>query len=279
MADTSGNYEKWLQTPLGNRGAGNVGFFMATPDLRFPQGDSRTKQQADFSIKDCEIGNAYMDAFRDSAWKANFGATKVQSCKRYFVNRPDGSDQYTGVGWGWSNYNFNRFHSWVNKGDGSSARNGPLLVFPKTVLDMLQAEGMIRQNRYAEAAALINITRTRSGLPPITTFDGTSPVPGGSVACVPKVPQAPSATTVACGNMMEAMKWEKRMESAYVQFGAWFLDSRGWGDLAENTALYWAVPFRDLQARGKKVSEIYGAGVGAGNADNSFSTKSATYGW
>jgi hypothetical protein len=193
------------------------------------------------------------------------------------VNRPDGSDQYTGVGWGWSNYNFNRFHSWVNKGDAGSARNGNLLVFPKTVLDMLVAEGYIRKGNFGPAADLINITRTRSGLPAITA-DGSAPVPGGN-ACVPRVPQPPNATTTACGNMMEAMKWEKRMESAYVQFGAWFLDSRGWGDLAENTALYWAVPFRDLQARGKKVSEIYGAGVGAGNADNSFSTKSATYGW
>jgi hypothetical protein len=75
------------------------------------------------------------------------------------------------------------------------------------------------------------------------------------------------------------MKWEKRMESAYVQFAAWFLDSRGWGDLAENTALFWAVPYRDLQARGYKVNQIYGAGPGAGNAPNSFAAKSVSYGW
>jgi hypothetical protein len=276
MADTSGNYQTWLQTPLANRGAGNVGFFMATPDKRFPQGSSRAAQQKDFAIKDCEVGGAFLPDV-DTTRNADFGSTKVQSCKRYFTNRPDGSDQYTGAGWGWSNYNFNRFHSWVNKGDANSARNGTLLVFPKTVLDMLQAEGMIRKGDYAGAATLINVTRVRNGLPPVVA-DGTSPVPGGT-ACVPRVPQPPDATTTACGNIMEAMKWEKRMESAYVQFAAWFLDSRGWGDLAENTALFWAVPFRDLQARGYKVSEIYGAGPGAGNAPNSAAAKSVSYGW
>jgi hypothetical protein len=267
MADTSGNYERWLQTPIGQRGAGNVGFFLATPDTRFPQGSTRAAQQADFRIQDCETGGAMLD----------FGGTKVQSCKRYFTNRPDGSDQYTGVSWGWSNYNFNRFHSWVSKGDAGSARNGTLLVFPKTVLDMLQAEGMIRKGNFSGAATLINITRTRNGLPAITSFDGTSPVPGGT-SCVPRVPVPPTATATTCGNMFEAMKWEKRMESAFVQIAGWFLDSRGWGDLAENTPLFWAVPFRDLQARGYKVSQIYGAGPGAGNAPNSFAAKSG-YGW
>src|SRR5204863_8191356 len=125
----------------------------------------------------------------------------VVSCKRYFTNRPNGSDQATGVSWGWSNYDFNRFHAWATKGDAGSPRNGPLLIFPMTVVDMLQAEGLIRKGQFAQAAALINVTRVKNGLPAITAFDATSPVPGGN-DCVPKVPQLPNATTVACGNMM-----------------------------------------------------------------------------
>ena len=50
---------------------------------------------------------------------------------------------------------------------------------------------------------------------------------------------------------MEAMKWEKRMETAYGHFLAWFFDSRGWGDLAEGTPLHFAVPYQELQARGR----------------------------
>jgi len=259
MGDVSGNYEAWLKQGLSDRGAGNVGFFMVSPDTRFPQGTTRAAQQADFKIQDCEVA-------------------ALLNCKRYFTNRPGGSDQYTGVSWGWSNYDFNRFHSWVTKGDAGNPRNGPLLVYPKTALDMLQAEGLIRKGQFAPAAALINASRTKNGLPAITAFDATSPVPGGLASCVPRVPQPPNASTVACGNMFEAMKWEKRMEEAFVQYAAWFLDGRGWGDLAENTALFWAVPFQDLQSRGYAISDIYGAGPGAGNAPGSVSGKS-TYGW
>jgi hypothetical protein len=259
MGDVSGSYEAWLKQGLNDRGAGNVGFFMVTPDTRFPQGATRTAQQADFKIQDCEVAG-------------------IKSCKRYFTNRPNGSDQYTGNGWAWSNYDFNRFHSWVIKGDAGSPRNGPLLVYPKVALDMLQAEGLIRKGQFAAAGALINASRTAHGLPAITAFDATSPVPGGIASCVPRVPQPPTATTTACGNMMEAMKWEKRMENAFVQFANWFLDGRGWGDLAEGTTLFWAVPYQDLQSRGYALSAIYGAGPGAGNAPGSVSGKS-TYGW
>jgi hypothetical protein len=262
MGDTSGTYLSWTKTAVGERGAGNVGFFMATPDLRFPQGTTRTAQQADFKIQDCEIAGG----------QGNF------QCKRYFTNRPNGSDQYTGNGWGWSNYDYNRFHWWVIKGDAGTARNGTLLIYPKAVLDMLQAEGQIRKGNYSAAAALINVTRTKNGLPPITAFDATTAVPGGN-SCVPKTPSGtgPSATMV-CGNMMEAMKWEKRMEEAFVQFSAWYFDGRGWGDLPEGTALFWAVPYADLQSRGYPTSAIYGAGLGAGNAPNSVAAK-GTYGW
>ena len=258
MGDVSGSYESWLKQGLNDRGAGNVGFFMVSPDLRFPQGTSRAAQQADFKVQDCETAG-------------------ILSCKRYFTNRPNGSDQYTGVSWGWSNYDFNRFHAWVTKGDAGNPRNGPLLVYPKTALDMLQAEGLIRKGQFAQAAALINVTRVKNGLPPITAFDATSPVPGAA-NCVPRVPTPPTASTVVCGNMFEAMKWEKRMEEAFVLFAAWYFDGRGWGDLAEGTPLFWAVPYQDLQSRGYALDKIYGAGPGAGNAPNSVAGKS-TYGW
>ena len=262
MGDVSGNYETWTKVAIGERGAGNVGYFMVTPDLRFPQGTTRAAQQADFKIQDCEVN----------------GGQGGGSCKRYFTNRPNGSDQYTGNGWGWSNYDFNRFHWWVIKGDGGTARNGTLLIYPKAVLDMIQAEGQMRKGNYAAAAALINVTRVKNGLPAITAFDATSPVPGGA-QCVPRVPfgSGPSAT-VACGNMFEAMKWEKRIEGAFIQFAQWFLDARGWGDLPEGTALFWAVPYQDLQSRGYATSAIYGAGLGTGNAPGSVAAK-GTYGW
>jgi hypothetical protein len=253
MADVSGAYAAWIATPVGDRGAANQSFTMVTPDLRFPQGATRSAQQADFAITSCQAAST--------------------PCKRYFVNRL-GNDQFAGVGWGWSNYDFVRFHSWRVSGDGTGA-NGNIPMFTKAELDMLEAEGHIRKGNFAAAGALINKTRTQNGLPAITTFDATSPVPGGAANCIPKFPQG---STVGCGTIMEAMKYEKRIETAYTHFAAWFLDMRGWGDLAEGTPLFWAVPYQDLQARGYATSAVYSTGNGVGTAPNSFAPK-GTYGW
>ena len=255
MGDVSGSYATWIATPVGARGAGNTPFFMVTPDLRFPQGTGRSEQQADFAMSSCE--------------KA------AQVCKRYFANRI-GNDQFNSVGWGWSNYDFVRFHSWAKAGDGGSAASGAIIFMTKAEIDLLEAEGQIRKGNFAAAAALINKTRTKNGLPALVDLNNTSPVPGGA-NCVPKVPVSPY-TVIACGTMFEAMKWEKRIETAYTHFAAWFLDSRGWGDLAEGTPLFWAVPYQDLQARGFLPNEIYSAGAGVGTAPNSAAAK-GTYGW
>lgn len=265
MGDVSGNYEAWLGTALGARGAGNVSFFMVSPDLRFPQGATRAAQQADFKIQDCEINGGQV--------KSPAGSS---DCKRYYSNRTS-ADPQTGVGYGWSNYDYSRSHWFFAKGAAGTPRTGDLIFFPKAEVDMLQAEGLIRTGQLAQAAALINITRTRNGLPAITAFDLTTPVPGGA-NCVPRVPVAPAATTTTCGNLLEAMKWEKRMETAFTSVAIWYVDSRGWGDLPEGTALFWPVPYQELQVRGYSIAQLYGAGPGVGNAPNSVAGKS-TYGW
>ena len=263
MADTSGTYAAWIAQPVSDRGANSSAFFMATPDQRFPQGTTRAAQQADFAVSQCTAASTI--------------------CKRYFVNRPAGGDQFTGAGWGLSNYDFARFHSWNTSGDATQ-RNGATPFFVKAELDLLQAEGLYRQGLFAAAGALVNNSRTAAfttvanggGLPPITVFDATTSVPGGN-ACVPKVPVAPF-NVVACGKLWDALKYEKRMETAYTSYAPWYLDGRGWGDMSLGTPLYWATPFQDLQARGRSTALIYGTGVGAGNAPNSVSTTSA-YGW
>jgi hypothetical protein len=247
MGDVSGAYQTWLATPLDARPAG---FTMVTPDLRFPQGDTRAAQQADFAITSCQ------------------GA--AQTCKRYFVNRPSGNDPSGGLGWGQSNYDHARFFSWRTSGDAGTARNGKLVFMTKAEIDMLAAEAQYRLGNYAAAAALINTTRVKNGLPAITVFDATSPVPGGA-SCVPKVPVGPTFTTTACGNIFEAMKWEKRLETAYTHFGAWFQDSRGWGDLPAGTGIDFAVPYQDLQVRGHA---IYSKGGGLPGT-----AAKGTYGW
>ncbi len=66
---------------------------------------------------------------------------------------------------------------------------------------------------------------------------------------MPRVPQPPNFTSTACGTVFEAMKWEKRVETAFTGYAQWFVDSRGWGDLTRGTTLEWPVPWQELYAR------------------------------
>jgi hypothetical protein len=252
MADKSGSYADWVSQDLLRNPNATVGpFFMITDDLRFPQGGDRAEQQDDVP---------------DPCPQTGCG-------QRYFRNRATGKDQLTGPAWGWSQYDNVRFSAWHLQGDpGKTAGNGLLPFFTKAELDMLEAEGHIRKSNFAAAAVLINKTRTANGLDAITALDGTSPVPGGA-ACVPKVP---SGTTVSCGNMMEAMKYEKRIETNMTHFAPWFLDGRGWGDIAEGTGVCWAPPYEDLQARGRTATIYSTGGLGTGNV---CTASKGAYGW
>lgn len=248
MGDVSGEYATWITKPLAERSS----FTIVTPDLRFPQGADRAAQVADFGLP-----------------------CAGDECPRYFRNRPPANDELNGASWGWSPYDNVRFHGWHQKGTAGagSGANGPLVFMTLAEMDMLQAEGHIRKGNFAAAAALINKTRVPNGLPAITAFDGSSPVPGGA-NCVPK---KPVGTTLTCGDMLEAMKWEKRIETHFTHFAGWFLDHRGWGDLPEGTGYHWATPYEDLQARGRTAAQIYNTGgFGLGNPGTA---GPSTYGW
>jgi hypothetical protein len=268
MADVSGSYDAWTKTPLDSRG----GFHMETPDLRFPQGSTRAQQQSDF-----DISSAVSAGGCDAA-----GAT----CKRYYRNRPSGSDQLAGLGWGLSEYDFVRYYTWARRGSGSATtgQNGPMIYMTKAEIDLLAAEGYYRTGDLVNAAAKINVTRTRGMAGGVATGGGlpavTATASGGLAGanCVPKKPSGgfgPSAST-ACGDLWEALKYEKRLETQFSHFAGWLFDSRRWGDLPENTPLYWATPFDDLLARGKPTTAIWSTG---GTATNPGSAKKGTYGW
>jgi hypothetical protein len=278
MADTSNNYAEWIAQPLSARGGGNVGFFMITPDRRFPQGATRAAQQSDMTLNSCSASSG------------------GQGCKRYFYNRSTGDDVFSGSGWGWSNYGFVRFRSWVMRGDGGTARIGKTLLMTKAELDLLQAEGLYKLGgNDAAVAALINLTRTRGmdtlqgftcptsgcarggGLPAVLSL--RTPAATGSLAtgCVPRVPTGPTGPLV-CGDLWEALKYEKRIETAYTHFSPWYFDGRRWDDLPKDTPLWWPVPYQELQARGRPIEALYGTGLGSGNAPNSTAPGSA-YGW
>jgi hypothetical protein len=235
MADVSGAFDTWLATPRDSR----TPFLVVTPDLRFPQGTTRPAQNA-----------------------AGQGAP---TGRRYFRNRDPGLDQ-AAVGWANSWYDHYRWFAF-----SQANRIGLFPIFTKAENDMLAAEGHLRRGNVAAAAALIDRTRTTAGLPALTgaVTAVTDPVPGGA-NCVPRVPVGPAFTTTACGSVFEAMKWEKRMETAYTTYGAWFFDSRGWGDLPEGTPLQWPVPNQELDARLKPIYNLGGVGQPSGAGPSTY---------
>ncbi len=230
MADSSGAYDAWLAMPL----ASKTPFLVQTRDRRFPAGADRATQ----------ITNS----------------PAVPPATLYFRNRPAGQDVLTANTLANSYYDFYRFQSFHD-----AQRIGPYPVMTRAEMNALIAEGAIRTGQWAIAAQYIDSSRVRNNLPSVAgVADLTTPVPGGA-ACVPRVPAPPSFTSTVCGNIMEAMKWEYRMETAFTGYGMWYFAGRGWGDLPEGTPVHHPVPYQELDVRSQTLYNLGGVG-GVGGA-------------
>ncbi len=224
MADTSGTYDAWLAQPLEDRRP----ILIKTPDRRLPAGETRAIQIAN--------------------------STNAAPTLLYFRNRTDNFDLPT-QNWGSSQYDHFRWRAIA-----ATQNRGEFPVITKAEMDLLAAEGHLRLGEIALAAARIDIYRTRAGLPALAgvVLNMSTPVPGGR-ACVPRVPTSSGSSTM-CGTIFEALKWEKRMETAFTGWASWYFDSRGWGDLPEGTPLEFPVPFQELDARQKPLYNLGGIG-------------------
>jgi len=237
VADTSGGYQTWSATANASRRA----FLVATPDTRWPRGDTRTLQQ-------------------------NATNTNILPAGQYIRNRPPGDD-VVAAGEGESFYDHRRY----GLTQSNTSVNGPFTEMSKVEIDMLRAEALIRLGGAANITAaenLINISRVRNNLPSVAGIGTAGVVPGGN-ACVPKMKNG------TCGSLLEAMKYEKRMETAYTGYLIWFTDSRGWGDLPLNTAVEWPVPYQEMQAR---VQPYYNGRLNVSATDIAASTR-GNYGY
>jgi hypothetical protein len=102
-------------------------------------------------------------------------------------------------------------------------------------MDFLRAEAYIRLNRAAEALPIINKTRVENGkLPPATVTGVSGP------RCVPRTKAG------ACGDLMAALIYEKRLETLYLSAGLEYFDGRGWGILVPGTPIHIPVPALEL---------------------------------
>lgn len=250
MADTSGAYAAWISTtPMANRGStANPPFVIVTPDLRFPQGttfNAQVQYSAGGVVNGCALASC-------SATNQIPGVVPgVTGGRPYFRARPSGENSWDGS-WYNSPYDFYRYRNWF--APTGQNRTGPYPLFLKAENFGLIAEAAYRTGNFVLASNFVDSTRVPAGLPAITplglTATGTVQGTGSAAACIPKVPTGPQGPVV-CGGLLEAIKYEKRLEVAFTSYGAWFLDARGWGDLPAGTSLQWPTPWQELDTRFK----------------------------
>lgn len=121
-------------------------------------------------------------------------------------------------------------------GTGETWQNGPQPALLVSEMNLLKAEGLMRQGNAAAALPLINATRTTNGQLPAVTVDGPPDEPG----CVPR------KLNGACGSLWDALRYEKRIEGLGVSGVIAYFDARAWQALPEFTILQLPVPGSEL---------------------------------
>jgi hypothetical protein len=209
-ADVSGNYQRWLQTPMEQRQR----FEITTPDRRVTgAGGPRTNGK-------------YFRYQNVAAFRADRGTYHA------------------------SFYQFQRFPGRGGGAYGQDA-NTPLLAIARTEMDLLKAEGLIRTGNAAAALPLINRSRQTNGELPAATATGVS-----GADCVPRKADG------SCGDLMDVLIYEKRIEQAGTDNMA-FYDARGFGLLTKGTFLQLPIPGRELVTLGIPNYTFGGTGPGS----------------
>lgn len=139
----------------------------------------------------------------------------------------------------------------------------PVLAMMKFEMDMLAAEAYIRLGQEASAWPLIDATRvTYGGLTSVNGLGAADPVPEDAPGrCTPRMISPFPNGTWQCGNLFEAMKYEKRMETYATGMGIPWFDDRGWGDLISGTITMFPVPAQELLTL---LEEVYSFGGSPG---------------
>jgi hypothetical protein len=209
-ADQSGNYQKWVASPISTRDRFNI----TTPDRRItgltPTSDGAyLRYRADNNGFEVDRGRYLFSAYQYARHALRQGLT--------------------------------------GNSVGSTTGTFPLISADENTL--LRAEALLRTGNRAGAATAINVTRTRSQRIGTTTFAGLPPVTASGVpqvagVCVPRLDSG------ACGDLLAAIRYERMLELLATDNVRGFADSRGWGTLADGTILSWPIPGNALELFG-----------------------------
>ena len=197
---------------------------IVTPDRRFPQGATLAAQRA-------AVGTYYRAKTNDTG-------------EAGWIRAERGT-------WRWSHYIDRRYQSYYNASNTGVA----LPIIQVKEMQLLKAEALYWRNTgtdRVDALAIVNNYRTTDGgLTPATLAGATT----GD--CVPKLPNG------NCGDLLEVLKWEKRMVLFMTVYGGFYFDSRRWSDLPQGTYLHYPVPARELEVRQLALYTFGGSGAGS----------------
>lgn len=172
---------------------------------------------------------------------------------RYFADNngfPPGFGTYRQSAYQWARH----LHGGFQANSGAAK----LVTVDENVL--LRAEAMLRTGNLAEAAQLINVTRTRSHtLPNAVTHPGLPPVTAAGVpqsaTCVPR------RESGACGDLLTALRYERLLELVALDAVRGYAESRGFGMLPDGSWLQLPIPGIELEVLGIGLYTYGGVGT------------------
>jgi hypothetical protein len=135
------------------------------------------------------------------------------------------------------------------------------IAFTKTEMNLLLAEAEYRLGNKQRAADLINNTRVGNGGLDSVLVSGPPQATAAEVArCVPRRYDG------SCGDLWDALMYEKRIETFGVHGMIPYGDARGWGCLLEGSVTELPIPGRQLDLLGFPVYTFGGQPGQAGSA-------------
>lgn len=135
------------------------------------------------------------------------------------------------------------YYQWYRTNGVTNRNNWP--VISVTEMNLYKAEALARTGQGAAAAALVNLSRTRTQRAGGVNYAGLPAVTAAGVPvaanCVPRTAGG------ACGSLLDAIRYEIQIEQAGT-FGMYmWLNRRGWGTLPKNTPIHLPIPGEQLE--------------------------------
>lgn len=225
-ADTSGAYQDWLAAPINDR----TRFQIRTPDRRITGASATTRgEYVNYSSRAAGVSNSQ---------------TRGQYLDSHY-------------------YSVRHMHQ-----DSLRIPGTKLVTMTPLEMEFLKAEAYYRIGQKDKTVEIVNKTRTRDRIVPVgsttVAYPGLPPVTIDGVpeagSCVPKKPWRNPDGSIPCGDLWDALMYEKRIELHGIEAIIPYADARGWGQLVEGTMIHFPVTARELEIIGYPEYSFGGAG-------------------